>query len=106
MVMPTVRKARMNATVEVSTIKRGGFGEILSQPLVLSIRRGYSPNFSECHSINVGWGWVWGRAPAGSAPQAIFFFEDRLCYHANSMNFKTEIFTYVKLLINIKFVFF
>ena len=46
------------------------------------------------------------RRPAagGSAPQAKIFFWDRLGYPAISMNFKTESFTYVILLIFTHFV--
>ena len=48
----------------------------------------------------IGWGGVGGGAPIAN------FFEDRLGYPAISMNFKTESFTYVILLINKKYMFF
>ena len=41
---------------------------------------------------------------SGSAPQAKIFLGDRSGYPAISMNLKTESFTYVILLINIKYM--
>ena len=57
--------------------------------------------------LKVIMGRLWGGTPAarGNVPQAKNF-EDRLSYPANSMHFKTQIFTYVKLLITIKDMFF
>ena len=81
---------------------------VVAKPLVyMKARRRYSPKINGMRSCKDWLGRGWGRSPSSLRQRAAgeIFFEDRLGYPAISMNFKTESFTYVILLINIEYMF-
>ena len=83
------------------TVKKGTiFPEAFQAAIVTYIHRTSLASADTAQNFRAA---VLERQGLGPQPSR---WEERLGYPANSMNFKTEIFTYIKLLINIKFVFF